>query len=508
MKINVLDYLEETEAKYPDKAAFVDEVETYTYRDLKTYGQAIGSVIAEENIMRRPIVIYLDKSVRTIASFMGILYSGNFYCPIDITMPIDRVKVILEVAVPPIIITDKEHMGVISEIAPQSKVLLYEDIIKAAKQIEKLRNIRESMIDMDPIYVLFTSGSTGVPKGVVITHQSVIDYTEWVTDTFHITDKDSFGNQAPFYFDNSILDIYCGLKNGATVYIIPQTCFAFPARLVEYLNENKITTIFFVLFSLCNAAKLKTWEKVQLTSLNKVLFCGEVMPNKYLNIWRRVLPTALYANLYGPTEITDVCTYYIVDREFEDDEPLPIGRACRNTAVVILNENMQEAQKGEIGELCIRGRSLALGYYKNAEKSDAAFIQNPVNKEYRDLIYCTGDLVKLNERDEIIYLGRKDYQIKHMGHRIELGEIEAATGNIQEIETSACIYDDEKQRIVLFYVGKYMDPKEIKAILHTKIPEYMIPKKVINLEEFPYNANGKIDRKKLKEDYLKANGNE
>ena len=347
--------------------------------------------------------------------------------------------------------------------------------------------------------VLFTSGSTGIPKGVSIAHRSVIDYIDWVTETFSVSQDDIFGNQAPFYFDNSILDIYSCLKTGATLYIIPKRLFFQPVPLLEYIKEKRINTLFWVPSALIVVSKLRAFRNVDLTdTLKRVLFCGEVMPNKQLNIWRKYLPDIIYANLYGPTEITDACTCYIVDREFLDDEPLPIGIPMKNTDVFVLNMKNELVDSNEVGELCVRGTSLAMGYYNNAEKTKEVFVQNPLNLAVPEIIYRTGDLVKYNEYGELVYLSRKDYQIKHLGHRIELGEIETAVSSIDGITLCCCIYDEKKSKIVLFIDANF-DKDFIKARIEKCVPEYMVPGKVVYMADMPLNANGKIDRAKLKE---------
>ena len=377
--------------------------------------------------------------------------------------------------------------------------IIYEETICSEEDETAVKPYTEKIIDTDLLYVLFTSGSTGVPKGVSICHRSVIDYTDWVTETFNITQKDTFGNQAPFYFDNSILDIYSCMKTGATLNIIPKKLFFQPVPLLEYIKYNKINTIFWVPSALIVVSKLKAFRNVDLSdTLKRVLFCGEVMPNKQLNIWRKFLPNVTYANLYGPTEITDACTYYIVDREFSDDEPLPIGIPMSNTDILVLNDEDKLVTDDEVGELCVRGTSLAMGYYNNLEKTRSAFVQNPLNKAVPEIIYRTGDLVRYNEYGEIIYISRKDFQIKHLGHRIELGEIETAISSLEEVTLNCCLYDEKNQRIVLF-VDAQVDRDYIKERLKKLVPEYMIPGKVICLENMPINANGKIDRIKLKE---------
>ena len=491
MKANVTYWLDETAARFPDKTAYADENKEITFSELRAQARAIASELTQRGLFKKPVAIFLEKGVDVLVSFMGAAYSCNFYSPIDVDMPGSRVNKILEVLEPAVVITTGTLREVFSAYDYKGEFLLLEEVLVSDVQDDALEAARGKGIDTDLLYVLFTSGSTGVPKGVTINHRAVIDYIDWVTETFDITEKDSLGNQAPFYFDNSILDIYSTLKTGATTYIIPKTLFAQPVLLLEYLKEKKINTIFWVPSALIVVAKLKAFKNVDLSdTLRRVLFCGEVMPNKQLNVQ--------YANLYGPTEITDACTYYIVDREFSDEEPLPIGFPMPNTDILVLNEENEPVTGEEPGELCVRGTSLSMGYYKNPEKTKEAFVQNPLNQAVPELIYRTGDVVKYNERGEIIYLSRKDFQIKHMGHRIELGEIETAVSSLPEISLNCCLYDEKRQKIVLF-IEEELEKAYINEKISHLVPEYMLPNKVVRVEKMPINANGKIDRVKLKE---------
>lgn len=500
MQNSVLQWLDKTEYNMPNQLALWDEKEQITYKEYHDKSIGIAQAIIDAGLdTKQPVIVYLNKSIKVLVSFMGIAYSGNFYSPIDTDMPVARANKILEILEPSLVITTKDLAEDFKMFDYQGSFLYYEDVGSMSAS-DVVREREEAILDTDLLYVLFTSGSTGTPKGVCITHGSVIDYIDWVTDTFVITQEDTFGNQAPFYFDNSILDIYSCMKTGASLYIIPQKLFSQPVLLLEFLKEHKITTIFWVPSALIVISKIRALRNVDLSGvLKRVLFCGEVMPNKQLNVWRKHLPDVTYVNLYGPTEITDACAYYIVDREFEDDEPLPMGFPMRNTDILVLDDkNKLVTEPDVVGELCVRGTGVSKGYYRNKEKTAAAFVQNPLNDRYEEKIYRTGDLVKYNDRHELVYLSRRDFQIKHMGHRIELGEIETAVSSLDGISLCCCLYDDKHSRIILF-IDKNMKKDEVNAQLKSLIPEYMMPGKVIVKEEMPINANGKIDRVKLRE---------
>lgn len=499
---NVIQYLENTATKFADKVAFVDYISSVTFSELRICARAIATQILRrtQNNINMPIVIIMDKSVQMLIAYMGVTYSANFYTPLDTTSPISRLAKIIETLDPALVIVSGKYIQKAKDLGfSDEAILVYEEIDYSVIDDKCIDIALSRKIDTDPLYTLFTSGSTGTPKGVTICHRSVVDYIEWVCKTFCITESDVFGNQAPFYFDNSILDIYSCLKTGATLNIIPEKLFISPGKLIDYLNDNKINTIFWVPSALIYVANSGILEEQLPEYIKRILFCGEVMPNKQLNQWRRKLPNVLYANLYGPTEITDACTYFIVDRPMEDDEPLPIGFPCANTDILVLNDkNEIVSQEGECGELCVRGSSLALGYYNNPEKTSAAFVQNPLNHAYPELIYRTGDIVKYNDRHELIYLSRKDFQIKHMGHRIEIGEIETAVLSLDGVENGCIIYDDQHEKIVLFYQASEVIDKQIMTGLRKLLPKYMLPNQLIQQSSLPMNRNGKIDRVELK----------
>lgn len=494
MQKSVIEYLESTVKSFPDKEAVRDPEMCITFSDLWDAAKRISNAIKNGGVQRnRPIGVFIPKGCKMVESFAGINMSCCFYVPLDTKSPDSRVSSILTTLDATCVITDKAHENQLSNFY-KGKTLVIEDVI-AKVEAEGGEKNNVFQIDTDPVYSIFTSGSTGAPKGVVIAHRGVIDYIDWAVSTFKISYDSVIGNQAPFYFDNSTLDIYLMYATGATLDVIPDSCFAFPAKLVDYLNEHKITFVFWVPFVLVNVANMDILSAKKPKYLKDVLFAGEVMPNKHLNYWRKHLPHCRYANLYGPTEITVDCTYYIVEREFTDEESLPIGFPCRNSDVMILVDRQRLAKQGEQGELCVRGSSLALGYYNNPEKTASAFIQNPLHSHYPETIYCTGDIVYENEYGEIIYVGRVDAQIKHNGYRIELGEIETAILGTNMLDNCCVVYDFNNKKIVLFYqAAQDLNMAEFRKALSTKVPRYMLPTECHREEMLKQNSNGKIDR--------------
>lgn len=495
MITNITEYMDATAFRFPDKVAIKDNKGEISFLQLMNQSKTIATHLLDKEISGKPIAVYMPKSIQAIISFLGISYSGNFYVPLDVKSPHLRVSSILQILESEFVITDRAHFECLKGFC-NKEIFVIEDLILDAKINDSaIKRIIDNKINLDPLYSIFTSGSTGTPKGVVISHLGVIDYIDWAIRTFNVDEKTIIGNQAPFYFDNSTLDIYLMFATGATLILIPEDLYIFPSKLVDNLNENKVNFIFWVPFALINVANLSIFSSKKPEYLQDVLFAGEVMPNKHLNYWRRYLPHCRYANLYGPTEITVDCTFYKVDRDFSDDEILPIGFPCRNSNVLVLTDKDEIAKMDEYGELCVRGSSLALGYYNDWEKTRKAFVQNPLNVHYPELIYRTGDLVYTNSSGELIFVGRMDTQIKHNGYRIELGEIELAVLGTKLVDICSVVYDNANKQIVLYYEAKSELPiGDFRKLMLGFVPKYMLPTRILKMDKMPLNSNCKIDR--------------
>ena len=502
-KKSVLQWLEDSVRNYPEKVAFTDPASELTYLQLGINAQKVGSFLGTKISMNEPVSFYLEKSTIAIAGMFGAVYAGGFYSLLDTRQPEVRLNKILDVLESKILLTDEANYELAKQLFEDRNIEIYkiEDIIANTEiHHEILDPIRSNAMDTDPLYVNFTSGSTGTPKGVTVCHRSVIDFIETLDQTFGIKKEDVIGNQAPFDFDVSVKDIFSGLYTGAEVVIIPREYFSNPTLLMDYLCDHHITVLIWAVSAMCfvsimNGFGYKIPEDVRL-----IMFSGEVMPIKQLNKWRTALPKATYVNLYGPTEITCNCTYHVLEnREYALDEIIPIGKSFSNEKVFLLDEEDHlVTEPGKQGEICASGTCVALGYYKDDEKTNAAFMQNPLNHNFYERIYRTGDLGKYLENGDLVYTSRKDFQIKHLGHRIELGEIEAAVQARKSITRACCIYDQTKKRILLFYTGN-REGKELLTELRDVLPPFMLPNKLMNLDKMPMTKNGKIDRNQLKE---------
>lgn len=494
--------LEKSSSLFGEKIVYEDEFGKISFKELKELVQRVGQrlILSEEN--KNPIIVLIPKSIKCIVSYMGILYSGKAYVPVDSNIPLNRLEKIVDNLKPSGIITLKELELKIKNL--KVKKYIYENLIEKIIINKELIEKRVSLvIDTDPAYIMYTSGSTGEPKGVTISHRSLIDYGNWVSRTFELNETTVMANQAPFYFDNSVFEIYGALISGGKVILIPEVLMMFPIKLPQFLEENNVNTIFWVPTILINIANSGVLSSSKLDKLKFIGFCGEIMPTRQLNIWRKEVPNCKYVNLYGPTEVTDVCSYYEIDRDFDDNEPIPIGKACINTRILIIKEDNTKAKENEIGEICVIGSCLSSGYWNNEELTKKVFIQNPLNKNYDERMYRTGDIGYINEEGLLIIKGRMDSQIKLKGNRIELGELEKWASCIEGVNRACALLNEEEEELVLFLeTERDISLRKANIELTKNIPKYMQANKVYLLKKFPYTKNDKIDRISLRKNYF------
>jgi len=520
---NVLEYIEATVKRVPDKAAFCGENETLTFRELHNSARGVGSYLAARGIYKRPVAVFMEKSPSMIAAFLGAAYAGCFYVPLDGEIPAFRIKMILETVQPALIICDENTRALLEkwEIACDNVLFsmlgncsaisacgsrnaqsaFCSEVAACGVDDATLEVIRGNAIDSDPLYVVFTSGSTGTPKGVIATHRSVIDYVENLSEILQVDENTVFGLQSPLYLDACLKEVCNTLKFGACTYFVPKSLFMFPVKLIEYLNENKVNTICWVASALGLVAGLGALDAVAPKFLRTVAFGSEVFPIKHFNKWRGALPDARFVHLYGPTEATGMSAFFVADRAFEENEAIPIGQAFPNKEILLLTDDGQVPPCGEAGEICIRGVGLSPGYFADEEKTRAVFVQNPLSAT-PDIIYKTGDLGLRGDDGLLRFISRRDHQIKHMGHRIELAEIEYVANRCEAVDLACAVFDAVKGKIVLYFVGSAEKKSAVLAYLKENLPRYMVPHAVFPREALPLTPGGKINRGALLEEYL------
>ncbi len=498
MDTSVLNWLDEAVTCYPDKTVFIDARSSVTFKEFDALTKSIGSFLAARVPAGSPVVVMTGRHLFTPACFLGVVRAGCFYAPMDATVPPSRLNQTLGVIKAGCMLVDRENLEIARALDFDGEIVVMEDILHAPQDGELLGRAERALTDQSPLYVIFTSGSTGIPKGVVTSHHSLMCYIDAVRKVLQVDETDVFGSQSPLDYIAAVRDIYLPIRAGASTVIIPKNEFSMPRQLFERLNAHKVTALCWSVAGIELLSRLRAFGTSKPQYLKKVCFSGSVMPGRDLRYWQQNLPGVLYVNQYGPTETTASCTYYVVDGEVTDDTVLPIGVPYENYKILLLREDLTQAAPGELGEICVGGAGLALGYYGNPEKTAELFIQNPLNSEYRELIYKTGDFGRYREDGLLEFHGRKDRQVKHLGHRIELDEIENAAKQIAEIEECCALYDAQKEKLYLFYTGT-AEPKEITVYFRRTLPGYMAPGRAVNLERFPLLPNGKKDMQALKQ---------
>lgn len=491
---NIIDCLKKTSALFPNKTAIACRNEKYSFSQLDELASRLGRTIANLSTNDSPVGVIVHRDADTLLYFLAVAYSGRFYVPIDPEIPSEKLKSIIENADLSIVFGSENDRSLLEKAEFVGK--------KISKSDASDERCVSPDIDSDsPLYMIYTSGSTGKPKGVLKSHGAVMSFIKAFVSEFDFDENEIIGNQTPFFFDAAAKDIYLMLYTGATLEILPSELFIFPVTLIEYLNEKHISYTCWVPTAYALVTQMNTFKKIKPAYLKKAFFVGEVFPVKQLKKWLEELPEIKYVNLFGSTEIAGVSCFYVLPAVDELPEILPIGKALNNCTVYLCGDDGIITESNKTGEVYVSSDALALGYYKDEPKTAEVFLNCTLPEGSWARVLKTGDLARYDDLGNLVFVSRKDYQIKHMGRRIELGEIEAAADSLSQVQRCCCLYNDEKKRIELFCTlfDSNFSPQEIQNELKKRLSQYMVPSKIHVLEEMPYNANGKIDRTALKE---------
>lgn len=506
---------------HAESAAIVMGDERLTYSDLEAMSSRIANVLREHGCSPgERVCLLLPKSPMTIAGLIGILKAGCAYVPIDIRSPAARTAHIVESTEPALVLASSETTELLEGIAatgalspatlvgsadddqlPSDRIttaFTREDIAAAAE--EPPRNTARSE---SPAQILFTSGSTGIPKGVVISHHNALSFIEWAIDYFGIAAGERISGHTPLHFDLSTLDIFGSLGAGAELHPVPHAVNLLPSAMAQFIEARRLHQWFSVPSAMTFLAKGGAFPDQGFPSLRRVIWCGEVLPTPVLTEWMRRVPHASFTNLYGPTEATVASSYHTVGAPPDDETAsIPIGVACPGEELVVLDSDLAEVPPGETGDLYLGGVGLSSGYWRDDERTREAFIADPRDPAGR--LYRTGDLARF-EDGVFWFLGRSDTQVKIRGYRIELGEIETALNAVPGIAEAAVVAVRSSGFDSLSLCGAYASRSDrvvtlgtVRDTIRTVLPPYMIPTRWLELSELPKNSNGKVDRPALR----------
>ncbi|MFN2532373.1 MAG: amino acid adenylation domain-containing protein [Pyrinomonadaceae bacterium] len=491
--------------------------ETANYETLNQQANAIARMLLTEGVVEREVVCLSgEKSLYTFAAMIACLKIGAIYCVLDPDTPPARLRKIFGTCRPKVVLGEQDFLENIQSVIDELKI---ETISKTSSTlIQKIskfdvQNLGESnaLTGANPAYIMFTSGSTGVPKGAVMTHANVLNLIKWSRETFGITSADKLTNVNPLFFDNSVFDFFASLFNGAQLVPFSKSEVADPQVLLRKIDAAKCTLWFSVPSLLIFLQTMRATDGRSLRSIRRFIFGGEGYPkSKLKKLYDVYKDSSEFFNVYGPTECTCICSsYQLTDEDFNNLQGLPpLGHIAPNFSFFILAEGDRNAGPDEIGELCLAGPNVGLGYYNDLQRTETSFSQNPLNDRFRELIYRTGDLARLNPADGKLYIeGRKDNQIKHMGYRIELEEIETALYSLEYVSEAVVIHNNVKglsRLIAVIASPEEIDPDLIRKDLRQIIPGYMIPAVFYYEQILPKNANGKVDRIRLQSQYSES----
>ncbi len=527
-------YVEQSAGENPRKTAITHKAQAISYSELwELSGKVADNLVKAGFSPRNPVCIYMHKSIPAVVSMLGVLRAGGTYIPLDSHYsPLSRISRIIGMSGSEYLVSDLDQWEGLasymengtSGLPAGMKVLLTNTMSDSrtghgtVKQTSSSHDVRfydgsihgagsydSAITDDDTAYVLYTSGSTGVPKGVMLSHRNARTFIDWAISFFSPTAEDVFSNIAPLHFDLSVFDVYVALASSATVKLVPHETSMNPRALKEWIRDEAVTCFYSVpsvWVSMMSHAKIGEGD---FPTLSRVLFAGEVFPQAQLYALMKSVPNARFYNLYGPTE-TNVCTCHEVKSAEEVlAGPVPIGRACANTEVLVLKDNDEPASKGEEGELLVKGSIVTRGYYGNPERTACAFRRSPLRVHDGAMFYKTGDIVRVLEPGLFAYVGRKDLMVKCSGFRIELQEIEHAIASHPDVREAIAVpvYCDDggnATHIAAFVVaarGTKPGILGIKEHVAGMLPRYMVPEEIVVLDEMPRNANGKADRQEL-----------